>query len=329
MKILTLCNLYGAEVTFIKEMQVNPNYTIVPVVDPNDPTVNANVIYKHIVQSTGVNMIAAEQGKVDNLIKQEAPDITIVRCWTGFAKLQVPGSLFWKIESTRRKVRGAELTVTVPNKSASYFCTQNKLEVPLYASKLNIPVAYFPRGVCPTWEFPCKKTVDVVSTGTAVSEPKVASFNMLVKPLSTCLSPEQLHVYISWGATNLEWLGSYAKTLHMIEDAPAIVGSAKIFVSPVTTRFDPGIFSQKSLQAMACRTLVLTQHYTGVEDIVGPDGENLIYADSPEEAVDKVKYYLSHDNEREAIAERGYKFVHAEYNYTKVFERALKELGIV
>jgi len=327
MKIVSLCNLYGAEVTFTKELQANPKYSIVPVVDLNDHMRKNAPIYKTVDKAVGAKVIPVSQSSVDTLLKDEAPDLVVVRSWTSFANVHIPGSLYWKIESLHRTTPEQPLTAIKPNTSASYFATQNKEEVPSYTDLMNIPVAWFPRGVCASWEKSLTKTVDIISCGTATHSPKIASFNMLVKPLVDIYSPKQLHIYISSGS--LGWANKHIRPAYSLEDAPKVIGSAKIFVSPVTTRFDPGIFSQKSLQAMACGAMLITQHYTGVEDIVGPDGENVVYADSKEEVLDKVAYYLRHDSEREAIANRGYRFVHSEYNYSKIFERVLKEFGIV
>jgi len=49
---------------------------------------------------------------------------------------------------------------------------------------------------------------------------------------------------------------------------------------------------------------------------------------SPEELANKVRYWLSHDKEREEIAERGYRWVHTNATYTHRIKTALEYMEI-
>lgn len=57
--------------------------------------------------------------------------------------------------------------------------------------------------------------------------------------------------------------------------------------------------------------------------ITGPE-RVLDYYRTPEEIVEKIKYWLSHDEERKEIAERGYNWVHAHARYKDRIKTALQ-----
>jgi spore maturation protein CgeB len=43
-------------------------------------------------------------------------------------------------------------------------------------------------------------------------------------------------------------------------------------------------------------------------------GKEAVFYDSTEDAIEKIKYYLQHDNEREKIARAGFARVHRDYD---------------
>ena len=49
---------------------------------------------------------------------------------------------------------------------------------------------------------------------------------------------------------------------------------------------------------------------------------------SPEDLAEKIRYWLAHDKERKEIAERGYKWVHANATYTDRMRETLNQMGM-
>ena len=58
-------------------------------------------------------------------------------------------------------------------------------------------------------------------------------------------------------------------------------------------------------EALACKKLLLTERIPAVEEFF-VDGKDLVLFNTIDEAVEKARYYLAHDEERNKIAEAGY-----------------------
>ena len=59
------------------------------------------------------------------------------------------------------------------------------------------------------------------------------------------------------------------------------------------------------------------------------DGKEIVIFDSVKEMIEKTKYYLSHEEERVAIAEAGYRRSVAEHTYEKRFNDIFKTIGFI
>jgi spore maturation protein CgeB len=68
-------------------------------------------------------------------------------------------------------------------------------------------------------------------------------------------------------------------------------------------------------EATGMGTLLLTDGKTATHRVFSDD--EVVYYTSLEDAVEKVKYFLEHTDERNAIAKRGQEKTIAEYNYEK------------
>lgn len=74
--------------------------------------------------------------------------------------------------------------------------------------------------------------------------------------------------------------------------------------------------TRRIFEGMACGRLVLTDRLsqeTGLPEMF-VDGEDIVYYDSAQDAIDKIRYYSSHDDERERIAKNGYEKVIAQHS---------------
>ena len=77
----------------------------------------------------------------------------------------------------------------------------------------------------------------------------------------------------------------------------------------------------------ACRTMLITQNmnYLGSHYNIGT--EIVSYSDT-KDLIEKIKYYLSHDRERKAIAERGYERTIRDHSYQKRFKDLFAKMGL-
>ena len=110
--------------------------------------------------------------------------------------------------------------------------------------------------------------------------------------------------------SNQERMDLYYRTkigfnMHM-SDRPAETGNKRMFEVPAHGMM------------LLCDKAGLNAH----EMIFEPDKEAVFY-DSIDEAIDKIKYYLAHDEEREKIARAGFARVHSDYEEERNFKNFL------
>lgn len=76
-----------------------------------------------------------------------------------------------------------------------------------------------------------------------------------------------------------------------------------------------GDLNMRVLEVTSSRAFLLTDRQQGMEDIGLRDGVNCAIFDTPEEAIEKARYYLAHEQERERIALEGWKWCWAGQTY--------------
>ncbi|MCR4895648.1 MAG: glycosyltransferase [Lachnospiraceae bacterium] len=96
-------------------------------------------------------------------------------------------------------------------------------------------------------------------------------------------------------------------------EMPAVFRYSKINLCPTLRSILSGI-PLRSLDIMACGGALMSNYQPELaENFI--DGEEVILYSSLEEAVEKASYYLSHDTERIALAEKGREKILKEYSY--------------
>lgn len=74
-----------------------------------------------------------------------------------------------------------------------------------------------------------------------------------------------------------------------------------------------------------CGSFILSETAPGIENILVPGTEMAIFKDK-EDLLEKVRYYLSHEREREEIAERGYLRARRDYDLSVTVPRFLADI---
>lgn len=90
----------------------------------------------------------------------------------------------------------------------------------------------------------------------------------------------------------------------LFEQAAEVFGQSKI-VFNIAMRDD---LNMRIFESMASGSLLLTNWIPTIEEVF-EDGKHLVLYRNEEEMVDKARYYLAHDEEREKIAQAGYEEV--------------------
>jgi spore maturation protein CgeB len=67
-------------------------------------------------------------------------------------------------------------------------------------------------------------------------------------------------------------------------------------------------------EGTGCGALLLTDYKNNLHDLFATEEEVIAYK-SPEEAIQKIKYYLAHEAERKSIADAGQKRTLSEHSY--------------
>lgn len=98
-----------------------------------------------------------------------------------------------------------------------------------------------------------------------------------------------------------------------VKRMPLVFKCSKINLNVTLRNIRSGI-PQRVIDIMGCRALALTNYQADL-DRHFEDGKELLVYSSIEEAVDKCKYYLSHEKEAEIIRANAYKAVRDQFSY--------------
>ncbi len=154
------------------------------------------------------------------------------------------------------------------------------------------------------------------------------NFANSIDPMS--LSPTRL------GQWALRWL-----PLHVLESTPfrGIVGTVgivrRLLRSSVSTRSDadkPATFSEKQIKGRnfeipGCGSLLLTERVDRLEEYYEP-GREIVCFESVDELAEQIRYLLTREDKRRAIAEAGYRRTLAEHTYEHRFKRIFERMSL-
>ena len=83
----------------------------------------------------------------------------------------------------------------------------------------------------------------------------------------------------------------------------------------------------KYFEAMACRTLLITDKPTDADLMGFMDGENIVFYNNIQDAVAKIRYYKDNPKERFRIANNGYRLVHTFHGNDKRVKQVLEVMS--
>lgn len=133
-----------------------------------------------------------------------------------------------------------------------------------------------------------------------------------------------LHLFTQSRTSDLSPKVNVHGGVNSITEMPFVFRQSKINLN-ITTRSISSGLSQRIWDVLACKGFLLTNYQPEI-DLFFQDGYHLETYKSHEEMIDKIKYYLTHDNERKEIAQRGYQKVKEN---DSVLNRVLDILKIV
>jgi spore maturation protein CgeB len=177
--------------------------------------------------------------------------------------------------------------------------------VALFRANLGLPVYFLPECCNPAWH----RRVEV-------TEEDLAKYACDIALAGNCyyyrlkmiegLSAFDLRI---WGPSTARWLEHPMLKFHRhhyvaeLEKAKAF-RAAIIVLNTFTHRETDGV-NCRLFEATGCGGFVLTENRPTIPGFFAPGKEVAVF-NSREELLDQVRYYLSHPEERETIARRGY-----------------------
>jgi len=110
-------------------------------------------------------------------------------------------------------------------------------------------------------------------------------------------------------------------------DARYLLSSPRALYNTLHSKKTAEQMKARPFEICGCGAFQLTHYVQGLERYYLPGEELEIYLD-PDDLVRKLEYFLSHDEEREAIAKRGYERTLSEHTYGKRFRSVLARIGL-
>ncbi|MFQ5751129.1 MAG: glycosyltransferase, partial [bacterium] len=145
------------------------------------------------------------------------------------------------------------------------------------------------------------------------------------KRVVSSLVPLGIHV---WGTE--EWKADFAQNYrgsanHYL-DLPKIYIASKINLD-ISRINQPNIITMRIFDILACAGFVLADRSESLLELFKEDWDIVCY-DTPAEAVDKIKYYLTHESERRTLAQRGYEKVVLSHTFVHRINHILTKTGL-
>ncbi len=114
--------------------------------------------------------------------------------------------------------------------------------------------------------------------------------------------------------------------LEYYTEAPVAIKCAKINLNISLRSIHTGI-PLRAMDIMACGGFLLSNYQADMAEDFIP-GEDFVYYESIEDAVEKAGYYLAHEEERAAIAHSGYMKVKEQHGFKLKIEQMLSAAGV-
>ena len=115
------------------------------------------------------------------------------------------------------------------------------------------------------------------------------------------------------------------KPVFYFDEMPIVMKSSKINLCPIL-RDNIGGIPLRALDTMGSGGFLLSSYHPEMEEVF-INGEELVMYSTIGEAVELSDYYLSHESEREKIAQNGFERMKREYKYTDRMAEMLKIAG--
>ena len=264
--------------------------------------------------------------RINYLIERNAPDIVLGQMWASTISPELLNKIrdkgitviniamddklpyHWQTDRNGRRngaiglAEGVDLTLNTTKIAAEWY---NKLGFPcLYWPLAGNPEVFYPRPV---------KKYDVVFIGS-----KYGYRGELVESL--------IKAGVNVAAFGPGWPAGPCSA----EDSAEIFGSAKIILGIGYIGHSKKIVTlkQRDFDALFTGALYITSRNPDLEEML-IDRQHIVYYDNKKDMIEKVKYYLSHDEERETIIRNAMQEGLAKHTWDIRLSETFRKIGII
>ncbi len=188
--------------------------------------------------------------------------------------------------------------------------------------QLEMPAHYLPECCNPLWH----RRVELSEAERTTYGCDLAIAGSLYYYRALLLEPLSTYNLKVWGTNCPPWLASSLRRIHQnrfiaeLEKAKAL-GAARIVLNTLHPA-EVGSVNARLFEVAGCGAFQLSEFNDCLSEFFEPDAE-LVTFRSRRELKDKVKYYLTHEDERRAIADRAYARAHREHTYQQRLQKLL------
>jgi spore maturation protein CgeB len=209
--------------------------------------------------------------------------------------------------------------------ASDYHCVffKEPRAVALFRKNLDLPAYFLPECCNPMWHHPVDLTPEESSRfGCDVA----VAGNFYYYRLRMIEELAGFNVKI-WGGHTARWLDHPMLRFHQQhyvaqEEKAKAFRAARIVLNTVHHKDTDGV-NCRLFEATGCGGFVLTEERPAVQDFFEP-GREVATFDCRADLLEKVRYYLAHPEEREAIAQAGCRRVHRDHTYEIRLRRLLE-----
>jgi hypothetical protein len=185
-----------------------------------------------------------------------------------------------------------------------------------------------------TWGPPRAKTIDALrkaginvvvrGTGWPGGGVTIEEWNSIISRSKISLCLNEAPIYIGWRSIGR----LFFRRAHLGESGAKIKLDLQNFPDNVRTLWQKRIPNMKSrhFEIPALRTMQITQDADNLRDYYVPGKEIVLYT-TTKDLIDKIRYYLEHADEREAIAQRGYERTLRDHSRDKRILEIFEKIG--
>lgn len=151
---------------------------------------------------------------------------------------------------------------------------------------------------------------------------RVKLLNMIAENVSK--TDTKIHFFTQSDTSSISTKISIHGGVDSLKEMPFIFRKSKINLNITTRAIESGL-SQRIWDVLACKGFLITNYQPEI-DTFFKDGVHLVTYSSHNELIEKIDYYLHHEDERQIIAQNGFDWIN---DHGKVVNRVIEMIKVI